>query len=159
MKRQFTTSVYILDEDKVLLIFHPKFQKWLPPGGHIEENELPSEAAKREVLEETGLEISFYSDENIWVHSSNAKSVERPYLCQLQDVPAYKNEEAHQHMDQIFVARPLLDKPPSNPPELLMKWFTLSELKSIEHLVFTESIEIIEHLLTTFSHKETISPL
>lgn len=159
MKRQFTTSVYILDEDKVLLIFHPKFQKWLPPGGHIEENELPSAAAKREVLEETGLEISFYSDENIWVRYPNAKSVERPYLCQLQHVPAYKNEEAHEHMDQVFVARPLLDKASTNPPELIMKWFTLADLKSIEHLVFSETIEIIQHLLTTFSHKESLSHL
>ena len=45
--RQFTTSVYILEEQKVLLIFHKKLQKWLPPGGHIEPNEAPPEAARR----------------------------------------------------------------------------------------------------------------
>jgi 8-oxo-dGTP pyrophosphatase MutT (NUDIX family) len=51
MERHFTTSVYILHEGKVLLLFHPKLQKWLPPGGHIEKDESPPEAAKREVME------------------------------------------------------------------------------------------------------------
>ena len=73
MKKQFTTSVYILHQGQVLLLMHPKLKKWLPPGGHVEENESPPEAAKREVKEETGLEITFIKQENLWVKRWNAR--------------------------------------------------------------------------------------
>jgi 8-oxo-dGTP diphosphatase len=34
---------------------------WLAPGGHIEENELPQQAAEREFLEETGVKVRVIS--------------------------------------------------------------------------------------------------
>jgi 8-oxo-dGTP pyrophosphatase MutT (NUDIX family) len=40
------------------MLKHKKLGKWLPPGGHIEPNELPDDAACREVLEETGLKVA-----------------------------------------------------------------------------------------------------
>src|SRR5438309_1914918 len=98
MKKEFTATVYIIENQKVLLIYHHKLQKWLPPGGHIEENETPPEAAKREALEETGYEIEFIIQENVWIKQLNASSFERPYLCLLEEIPAYKDKEAHQHM-------------------------------------------------------------
>jgi len=66
---------------------HPKLKKWLPPGGHVEENESPPEAATREVKEETGLEITFIKQENIWIEKWNAKSFERPFLCLTEEIP------------------------------------------------------------------------
>ena len=53
MERHFTTTVYLLHKEKVLLLFHPKLKKWLPPGGHIEMDESPPIAARRKVMEET----------------------------------------------------------------------------------------------------------
>lgn len=35
-KIDFTTSVYIVRDDQVLLHKHKKLGIWLPPGGHIE---------------------------------------------------------------------------------------------------------------------------
>ncbi|MBT8213006.1 MAG: NUDIX hydrolase [Acidimicrobiia bacterium] len=54
----FTASAFVLspDRDAVLLVHHRKLNRWLQPGGHIDpgdENALA--AARREVLEETGL--------------------------------------------------------------------------------------------------------
>ena len=52
-------------EGKVLLVFIPKFNnKYSIPGGHIEYGEKMMDAAKREVKEETGLniyDIKFFS--------------------------------------------------------------------------------------------------
>jgi len=50
---------YIVQDQRLLLIHHRKLDKWLPPGGHPEENETPDEALRREIREEAGLEVEF----------------------------------------------------------------------------------------------------
>ena len=57
LTRDFTVAVFVVHDHRVLLHFHQKLDRWLPPGGHIEANELPDEAAVREVMEETSLEV------------------------------------------------------------------------------------------------------
>ena len=59
--RDFTVAVFVIHNDHVILHIHQKLQRWLPPGGHIEPNELPDDAAIREVLEETGVAIELVS--------------------------------------------------------------------------------------------------
>lgn len=129
--RQFTSTCYLIDQQKFLLLFHKKHQKWLPPGGHLEVNETPVETARREVLEETGLEIEFITQENIWIDDWNATSIERPFSVLLERLPPIRDEPAHEHIDFIYLARPirgtLLDG----------KWFTLEEI-----LVFEPNTEI-----------------
>jgi len=50
---------------KILLIHHKILDKWLKPGWHIDEGEeYPSDAARREVFEETGVRADFVLDEN-----------------------------------------------------------------------------------------------
>jgi 8-oxo-dGTP pyrophosphatase MutT (NUDIX family) len=60
--RHFTVAVFVVWEGKVLLHFHRKLEMWLPPGGHIERDELPDQAAVREVLEETGLRVELVGE-------------------------------------------------------------------------------------------------
>ncbi len=67
MKSQKTASVFVIDEDndKFLLMFNRKLEKWLQPGGHLENDELHHECAIRECFTETGLEIEiidFYNN-------------------------------------------------------------------------------------------------
>jgi 8-oxo-dGTP diphosphatase len=47
-KRCPTAAGVLIHQKKILLILHKKSQLWLPPGGHIDANELPHQAAKRE---------------------------------------------------------------------------------------------------------------
>lgn len=145
--RQFTTSVYILEGGKVLLLPHLKLGKWLPPGGHIEADETPVMAAKREVMEETGLEIEFIPQENIWLQYWNASSFERPYLCLLENIPPYKDVPAHQHIDLVYLARPCGGNlfPPA-------QWHTLEDVEALsEEEIFEETRVTIRHLIPTFS--------
>jgi 8-oxo-dGTP pyrophosphatase MutT (NUDIX family) len=45
------------DEGRILLVRNSDVNRWLPPGGTIEPDESPKEAAVREMQEETGLLI------------------------------------------------------------------------------------------------------
>jgi 8-oxo-dGTP pyrophosphatase MutT (NUDIX family) len=72
---------------------------WLPPGGHIEENELPDDAAVREVLEETGLRIELVGDRREDV--SDPVQLCRPAGVQLENLGP-----GHQHIDLIYFAEP-----------------------------------------------------
>ncbi len=153
MEKQFTSTVYILDDNKVLLIFHMKMKKWLPPGGHMNPNETPPEAAKREALEETGLEIEFIQQENLWIDRWNAKSFERPYLCLLEEIPTHGNNPAHQHVDFIYIARPIGGQINQNPNETAgIHWFTWKEIEALvpDEEIFVETQQTIQHLFRMF---------
>lgn len=151
MRKEFTATAYILHDHKVLLLYHRKMQKWLPPGGHMEPNETPPEAVRREVLEETGLEIEFLTQENIWLNHWNANSFERPYFCLLEEIPAYGDMPAHQHMDMIYVAKPLNLSHKLETDELV-QWFNLEELEILKPdiEIFNETKNAIRHLLHSF---------
>jgi 8-oxo-dGTP pyrophosphatase MutT (NUDIX family) len=157
MQRQFTASVYIISEARVLLIHHRKLQMWLPPGGHVEPDELPSETAVREALEETGLEIELLSDEHLWVQRWNARSLPRPYLCLLEEIPAHGETAAHQHIDQIYLARPIGGKEMLNVAETGgLRWFTCADIHSLQSDVeiFAETKEVISTIFDLLSKEE-----
>ncbi len=49
---------YDKNAGKIYLGHHIKADDWIPPGGHIEPGETPSDAAVREMQEELGVEIN-----------------------------------------------------------------------------------------------------
>ena len=59
MVLEIVVAGYVVMDDKVLLIDHKKLDKFLPVGGHIEPNETPDNALRRESLEEISQEVSF----------------------------------------------------------------------------------------------------
>ena len=149
LARHFTVTTYILKDEKTLLIFHPKHQKWLPPGGHLEPGETPPEGAKREVLEETGLEIEFIPQENLWVNCWNAVSIERPYLSLLENVPEQGSEAPHQHIDLIYIARPIGGEEHAHLiKKRVLRWFTLEEVSHLkkDKEIFGDTQQVISHL-------------
>ena len=97
--RHFTVAVFVVWEGKVLLHLHRKLGIWLPPGGHIERNELPDDAAVREVLEETGVKAELVGERREDVE--DPIQLHRPAGVQLENIGP-----GHQHIDLIYFARP-----------------------------------------------------
>ncbi len=99
--KHFTASAFIVESNKVLLVYHKKLDVWLYSGGHIEENENPDEALLREVKEETGLDIEIISnkDEYLSDKKNDVKSLHLPYvfLCELVG--------DHYHNDLIYLCK------------------------------------------------------
>lgn len=100
--REFTVAVFVVNQGRVLLLYHRKLGMWLPPGGHIEPGELPDEAAVREVLEETGVRIRLTGGSGLDV--DYPRQLTRPVGIQLEDIGP-----GHQHIDLIYFAEPVDD--------------------------------------------------
>ena len=59
MRRAWSVSVFARHGGEILLVHHRRLGTWLPVGGEIEAGETPLEAARRELVEETGLTGTF----------------------------------------------------------------------------------------------------
>ncbi|MFI5672460.1 NUDIX domain-containing protein [Streptomyces sp. NPDC051704] len=57
-KATASAAAIVSDEQGRVLIVNPVYkERWNLPGGHVEEGELPTAAARREVREEIGLDL------------------------------------------------------------------------------------------------------
>jgi 8-oxo-dGTP diphosphatase len=103
-KIDFTVSVYIVCNDKVLLRYHDKARQWLAPGGHIELDEDPTETVIKEVQEEVGLKVEIVADE--------VKQFKGPAGVDLGlnlplplAINRHRMNENHEHVDFIYAAK------------------------------------------------------
>jgi 8-oxo-dGTP pyrophosphatase MutT (NUDIX family) len=78
---------------------------WLPPGGHIEADELPDEAALREVREETGLRITLLGNSGLSIREP--RQLLTPEGIQVERIG--NAAEEHEHIDLIYYAVPSVD--------------------------------------------------
>ncbi len=102
MIRHFCASAFVINpyNKKILLIKHKKNKKWTQPGGHIEGNETPEEAAVREVFEETGIRIKLLGE-----RFPREEDFIRPLGIQ-KNRRTTNDGETHMHVDIIYAAIP-----------------------------------------------------
>ena len=102
--RHFTVAVFVVHDGRVLLHYHRQLGKWLPPGGHVEDNELPDDAAEREVLEETGIRVRLVGGRGLPIE--NPRQLVIPAGIQVEDI-----YPGHQHIDLVYFAVPDVTDP------------------------------------------------
>lgn len=124
--RHFCASAYVIDPStkKILLVKHKKFNRWVQPGGHVEENETFEETALRETYEETQIKVTLIGE-----HFPRENDFIRPLGIQKN----YGTIPGDTHIDVIYAAIP-------NKESIIeydcnestgAKWFTREELDDI----------------------------
>jgi 8-oxo-dGTP pyrophosphatase MutT (NUDIX family) len=126
--RDFTVAVFVIHRDHVLLHRHLKLGLWLPPGGHIEPNELPDAAAVREVQEEAGIDVELTGERGLDRDlPDEPRQLVRPEGIQLELI-----SPGHEHIDLIYFARPTAEGDAL--PEVLpgMQWVDEDGLERLD---------------------------
>jgi 8-oxo-dGTP pyrophosphatase MutT (NUDIX family) len=87
-----TASAAVLSPDRqhVLLVYHERLGRWLQPGGHIEQGDATvQDAARREVQEETGIQLDDALPSSLVTVDVHA-------------IPSARGEPMHMHFDLMF---------------------------------------------------------
>ena len=132
-----TASGIVVDGNKLLMIFHPYLQKWLQPGGHIEVDENPVQAAIRETMEETGLSARLHG----W-HCQNRFPVD----IDIHRIPPNpdKNEPTHWHFDFRYLLEcDDLNLNQNRSETSTVAWRPWRELKEPHLLVLKEKLQLL----------------
>jgi 8-oxo-dGTP pyrophosphatase MutT (NUDIX family) len=101
--------------DAMLLIHHLRFARWLLPGGHVEPSDAAiSDAARREVVEETSADLG----------------PDTPVLvgCDVHAIPPRSPEPMHLHHDLIFAFRARSERAMCSPESREVRWRRLSDM-------------------------------
>jgi ADP-ribose pyrophosphatase YjhB (NUDIX family) len=118
----YTITAFIVYDQTVLMVNHPRYQKWLPPGGHIELDEDPEQALYREIAEETGLEVEILSSKPS-IASPGSKFLLTPNYVDIHDA-----NEPHRHVAFVYFARATHGNAVQSDEHDDMRWLIRTEL-------------------------------
>jgi 8-oxo-dGTP pyrophosphatase MutT (NUDIX family) len=117
----FTGSALVVNANgsRVLLHHHRKLGRWLQFGGHCDGDEDILRVARREALEESGIQGLIVASE-------------RPFDLDIHEIPAHGADPVHFHYDVRF----MLIAPESAAPVLSeeshdLRWFTAGETAAL----------------------------
>lgn len=99
-KVDWAVAVFVVQQQRVLLVHHRNLKQWLPVGGHVELDEDPETAALRETLEESGLEVELLGERPPTTGGGTKALITPRFLDQ------HHISDTHQHVCLIYFARP-----------------------------------------------------
>ncbi len=144
-KIDFVADAYIVYENRVLLRMHDKYKNWLPPGGHIELDEDPNQAAIREAKKEVGLDIELkdvaYAMPAAKDYLDNSRELILP-----RSLNRHRINENHKHISLGFFATAKTDNIQQGDREISdqIHWFTATELDDPKYNI-SERIKNLAH--------------
>lgn len=85
VKKSTIGIVFNHQKNKVLLVKRRDVPVWVLPGGGVDPQELPSDAAIREVYEETGCSVTIVRHAAIYTPVNRLANLTYVYECQVQE--------------------------------------------------------------------------
>lgn len=151
-------SLYLFDvsQQSILLVKHNGFGMWLPPGGHVEEGELPHVAALRETFEETNIQelllldikagdLHLASAEQKQLHFSPETEQEKhflePFALVEEKILETDKDVEHFHIDYVYVGQlqssqdvQILTTEVSDAQWLTLDWYLIDQLDTFPNI-------------------------
>jgi len=149
--RHFVATVYVVHDGETALHDHEKLDMWLPPGGHIDRDELPHVAAKRETREELGLDVDLLAPQED-ITSTTVESIPQPQHFLLEDINVHDGEVGHQHVDFIFYGEAdsrNIEPGDGEAPADAWEWFSPADLDAASDRLPSDVIEIGKRAIET----------
>ena len=118
LEGHLTSSAWVLNISRThaLLLHHAKLDRWLQPGGHLDDTDAsPADGAMREAREESGLAGLQLASENIFDVDVHA-------------IPARGSEPAHLHYDLRYLIISTGNALALSDESLAARWIALDEL-------------------------------
>lgn len=129
--KHFSTSIFIVFNNKVLLHKHKKLNLILPVGGHIERDELPSDSALKETKEEAGLDVELYSSKKLNKYNDNSFEINQGEYLTVHNINKY-----HQHINFVYFAKAITKNlSPGKGESKELNWYTKEEINSSTYLL------------------------
>ena len=126
MRRHFTATGFVVRGDATLLHWHKKLGQWMPPGGHIEQDEDPVQAVLREILEETGIVAEVVAPQPAPAFRY-PEQLPAPYTILVEDISG--PDEPHKHIDLIYFCRPVDGADHDTVDDPTLRWVSVAELR------------------------------
>lgn len=140
--KHYCASAFVIDQSnkKILLVKHGDYDKWVQPGGHIEDEETPEDTAIREVYEETGIKIKLLGD-----HFPREDDLIRPLGIQCN-----RKKDGNRFVDIIYLATPTLpdQELKINDESTKIGWFSRNELDRMS--VFPDVKITMDYILRNY---------
>ena len=126
-KIDFTATIFVVHNGKILLVHHRNLNKWLPLGGHIELDEDPETAALREAKEESGLDVELLG-ERPPTTEPGTRALIAPRFLDIHRISA-----THEHIGMMYWARPKTGKLTLSASEHHdIRWCSAEELNTLQ---------------------------
>lgn len=125
-----TASAIVVGRRGIVLHRHRRLHRWLQPGGHLESGEAPAEAAIRETVEETGLDVAHPPAGPAMIH-----------------VDVHRAANDHVHLDVRYLLWSADQEPAPGPEESQdVAWFTWEEGEALADVALAGALRSARRL-------------
>lgn len=150
-----TGIVFNKDYKKILLAYHDKQVRWIPPGSHVDGVFAFHEIVLESVKRETGYSVKFHESHDYEQYSDNNCCI-LPCPFSVQEEIQIEGEGHERHYDFLYILVVQDDKEPVKPGTHKVRWVDLEELRHFVRCnnTYPDVLQSMEDALKFIKQKE-----